>query len=438
MVRHCWVLILAVSIALHSSTFAQVDSIQMDAGYENNDAIGGPKSVARQLETNNNKVYFEHRFEGNKLKKWYDLKDSLNSKYGVKIGLYYTSIGIAATDVYVSGASKTAASGIFDLQVGWTILNRKKGKNTGTLYFKANDRHVYGGESKTSPMFHGIEASGYLGLPATGFRSYTFRVNELNWQQNLFNNRAGFVVGKVDMTNYFNFHGLVIPWQHFVGYGSSLSGTVNWGNQGLGAVVMGRPTKKTYVMLGTVDVFGDTYSKGEFFELGNYFQSGKMMYMAEIGFTPSYEERYFKKVSLTFWSSDAYEIDGNSGNYVDQGRGVAFSSHWFFNQKFAPYFRFGVSNGIGENTFYESDLQIGNGILFRNHDMLGTSFSVNKPLGIDKPQLTAECFYRYVLSSHLEFTPAVQWINNPSLANIGLNNPTDNLFYASLRLRATL
>ena len=408
----------------------EIQSPSDSIGYENNDNLGGPKSVGRQLEVNNNKVLFKHRFEGQTLKKLYDWKARLNEKHGLKLGIYYTSVYLHSSQTISSDNINYAASGILDLQAGWTLIGHKTQKNTGTFYIKINSRHLYTGANSTSPMFHGVSESGYYGLPAAAFRKYSIRINELNWQQNLFNNRAGFVVGKVDMTNYFNFHGLVIPWQHFIGYGSSLSGTVNWGNQGLGAVVMGRPTEKLYVMAGIVDVYGDRYKDGQFLDFGSYFMDGKFMYMGEIGFVPNYAERYYKKISVTAWYSDSYT--NFSDNFVGSGQGIAISSHWFIQQKYAPYIRFGISNGVGENTFYKTDIQIGHAILFRTYDMLGTSVSWNKPNIGGEDQYTAEVFYRFTLSSHLEITPSTQLIINPALIP-----DKSSLFYFGIRGRAT-
>lgn len=426
--------LLSVLLVALGQVFAQGSTVvdTTSKGYENDDSFGGPKAIGRQLEENNNKYVFEYRYPIKVMKKWYDWKDSLNKKTGIKFGVNYTSVYIHSTDKISSDNVSGAASGILDIQGGWNLVNRKKGKNKGTLYLKMNSRHLYNGKDATSPMFHGLNESGYLGLPATAFRRYTFRMNEFNWQQNLFGSRAGFVVGKVDMTNYFNFHGLVIPWQHFLGYGSSLSGTVNWGNQGLGGVVQVRPTKQLYLMAGMVDVYGDRYEDGKFFDAGQEFEDGHFMYLAEVGYVPTFGERYFKKISLTYWRSDAYT--NPSGTQVDVGEGIAFSSHWFFKERFAPYVRFGLSNGIGENTFYKKDIQIGHGLRFKNYDMLGTSVSWNQP-NIDgvKDQYTAEVFYRINLSAHLEITPSTQLIVNPTL-----NSSTKALMYLGLRGRITL
>jgi porin len=401
-------------------------------GYSNTDEMGGPKSIGRQLEQDNNKYLFEYRFPIKHFKPWYDMKSRLNEKTGIQFGINYTSVYINSTATITDQNRSSAASGILDIQAGWNLVGRKSGKNKGTLFIKFNSRHVYGGSGNTSPMFHGLFESGYYGLPATAFRHYTFRIVELNWQQSLLDNHISFSIGKVDITNYFNFHGLIVPWQHFLGYGSSVSGTVNWSNVGLGGVLSVRPTDNLYLMGGMVDVYGDLFEDGDFFDLGRNWQNGDFMYILEGGYVPSFAERYFKKISFTYWNSSPYTSAG--GSSIGSGSGVAFTSHWFFRERFAPYLRLGFSNGVGENAFYKKDIQIGHGLRFGNYDMLGTAISWNETnIPDSKDQFTGEVFYRFNLSAHLELTPSMQIIVNPTF------NPSQStLIYLGIRGRITL
>ena len=407
---------------------AQNDSI---SNYNNSEGFGGPKTVGGQLEVDN-KPRFENRIPITYTKSWYDFKKKLSEDTGIEFGINYTSLFIHSTQTISDENTSNASSGVLDIQGGWTFINRKKGENTGKLFVKINSRHSYNGPNSTPPMFHGLNESGYYGLPATGFRSYSTRMVEINYQQSLFNNRFHFVVGKIDPTNYFNFHGLIVPWQHFIGYGAAVSGTVNWPDQGLGGIVSFRPTEKLYVMAGLTDVRGDIFRKGEFLNLGDQFQNGKFWKSVEVGFVPSFNDRFFRKISITYWHSDAYT--NTSDQEISSGQGVAVSAHWFFKERFIPFARFGISNGNGENAFYKTDIQIGHGYRFLNYDILGLSLSWNQPNIPDvKNQITSELFYRVNVTAHLEFTPSVQFITNPTF------NPNSNsLFYFGMRGRITL
>jgi len=421
------VLILGVLILTFSAK-AQNDSIN---NYNNSEGFGGPKTVGAQLEVDN-MPKFENRIPIKHTKLWYDFKKKLSEDAGIEFGINYTSLFIHSTEIISEENTDNASSGVLDIQGGWTFLNRKKGKNTGKLFFKINSRHSYNGPNSTSPMFHGINESGYYGLPATGFRSYSIRMIELNYQQSLFDNRFHFVVGKVDPTNYFNFHGLIVPWQHFISYGASVSGTVNWPDQGLGGIVSFRPTEKTYIMAGLTDVRGDIFRKGEFLNFGDQFQDGKFWKSVEVGYVPSFNERYFRKISITYWQSDAYT--NTSGQDISSGEGIAVSAHWFFKERFIPFARFGISNGNGENAFYKTDIQIGHGYRFLNYDIIGLSLSWNQPNISDvKDQITAELFYRVNVTAHLEFTPSIQFISNPTF-----NPDSNSVFYFGMRGRITL
>ncbi|OHX64500.1 hypothetical protein [Flammeovirga pacifica] len=61
---------------------------------------------------------------------------------------------------------------------------------------------------------------------------------------------------------------------------------------------------------------------------------------------PTFDERYFKKTSLKAWNSASYTNINDA--FIGLGQCITFSSHWFFKEHFAPYLRFGFSNGVGE------------------------------------------------------------------------------------------
>ena len=400
-----------------------------ESNYQNQDAIGGPKTVGGQLVADNQKKESFFRIPVKVFSPWYAWKAKVQENTGIQIGVNYTAVYIQSSSIISEANKKGAGSGILDIQLGWNAVNRKSGKNKGTLFLKINSRHTYGGG--TPPMFHGINESGYYGLPATGFRDYTIRALELNWQQNLLNDKLTIILGKVDPTNYFNFHGLIVPWQSFLGYGASVSGTVNWPDMGLGVLAGYKISDKFYAMGGLTDVRGDIYEDGKFLYGGENFFEGNFFKALELGYVPSMPERYFKKISITYWHTDAYVSAG--GSNIASGQGVAFSSHWFFQNKFAPYLRFGFSDGNGENAFYKKDFQLGHGLVFRSHDLLGTAFSwAETNIPDTKNQMTLEVYYRFHLTEHLAITPDFQWIINPTL-----NPNTNSLTYWGIRARAT-
>ena len=156
-------------------------------------------------------------------------------------------------------------------------------------------------------------------------------------------------------------------------------------------------------------VFFNFLYHGEFLNFGDQFQDGNFWKAVEVGYVPSFGKRYFKKISIMYWNSDAYS--SVNGSPIASGQGLAVSAHWFFAERFIPFARFGISNGNGENAFYKADVQIGHGYRFLNYDILGNSLSWNQPNIPDvKDQITTELFYRFNMTTHFELTPSMQFI----------------------------
>jgi porin len=411
-----------------------VKSDSTESDYKNTDQLGGPKTIGAQLKADNQKKESYFRIPIKVTKGWYDWKKQLAAKTGIELGINYSSLHMRASDVFDEEANdKRTGGGVFDFQMTWNAVNRKLGKNKGTFGLKINSRFGYG--DLTAPMFHGFNDSGYYGLPGTGFNDYSMRIVEFYYSQMFLNNKVGVIVGKIDPSNYYNFHGMAIPWTAFMNYGSLMSSTVNFHNPGFGIGIGAELSKHIYLKASVMDVYGDKFEQGDFLDFGPHFFNGDMQLMAEIGWTPTIAERYFKNFSLTYWSAPSYT--SHQGGEIKAGSGIAFSSHWFFNDNYMPFFRFGIGNGNGENLFSKKDIQIGNGFLLRSHDLIGLSFSVaetNNPLGLDDPknQMTAELFYRFQLTPHLAVTPDIQMIANPAL-----NPNVDVLWYSGFRIRAT-
>jgi len=238
---------------------------------------------------------------------------------------------------------------------------------------------------------------------------------------------SSFVAGKVDPTNYYTFHGLIHPFMNYYSYAFSVSPTANWPNQGAGVIVSGLDkSKRFYLMAGLHDAGGDPFEDGEWLYFGDNFFDGKFFSAVEVGYTPSFEERYFKKVSATYWHSDAYEGS-------EEGQGVAFASHWFLEERYIPFFLAGFSDGKGANTIAKNTVSAGMGFRFKSHDILGIGLNWTDPAGGLRDQYTAEVYYRFYLTEHLAVTPDFQFIVDPAL-----NPDKSTLSYFGIRGRITL
>ena len=393
------------------------------SGYSNQDAIGGPETIGAELELGNQVKQSYFRVPVRVMRPWFDWKAKVMESTGIQFGVNYTSVFLWASDGITPNSQTSASSGIFDIPVSWTPWGKGTG-NAGTFSFKLENRHIYGSQS-VSPMFLGFETGSIL-LPATKANSFTFRLWELHFQQRFLDNLVHVLLGKIDPTNYFTFHGLIHPFMNFWGYGSSASPTANWPNPGLGVLAAVRPTEQLYVTAGLLDAQGDRLVSGDFLDFGNQFFEGNFFKTVEVGWVPSYDERYFKKFSALYWHADAY---GSSA----QGSGVAFSAHWFFEDTFIPFATAGFSDGNGANTLAKSTVTLGHGYRFKSHDILGTSANWTRPPGGLRDQYTIEVYYRFTLTERLAVTPDVQWVIDPVL-----NTAISSLWYLGFRLRATM
>lgn len=399
------------------------------SGFTNQGAFGGPTTIGPELEIANQVQESYFRVPVRVFAPWFAAKKSINDKLGLQFGLNYTAAYLTASDGITNSSVTSSAGGIVDVPVSWTLVGKESG-NTGTFALKFENRHIYGANQTVAPMFLGFE-TGSLLLPATKVNQLTFRFTEMYWQQKLLDNRLHLVAGKLDPTNYYTFYGLIHPFMNFFGYGSSASPSANWPNQGAGVIASAFVTKQLYVMAGLHDAGGDPFTSGEVLYFGDNFFDGKFFKAVEVGFTPGFGEHYFKKISVTYWNSDEY---GEPGAISAKGSGVAFASHWFFEEKYIPFLLAGFSDGQGANTLAKSVVTGGIGFRSKSHDILGISQNwTNPPDPALRDQYTTEIYYRFNLTEHLAVTPDLQWVINPSL-----NPDKGSMFYFGLRARATL
>jgi porin len=408
------------------------ESADADAAFTNDDDFGGPKTIPAQLERDN--VSREYRLPVRVFSDWFEHKQRINEEYGIQYNINYESIAAWASDKSTPQNEDFAASGIATALLSWKAVGRESG-NVGRLNIKFQSRHKY---TDIAPMFLGFEG-GYNSLVATGFRDWTPRFTELNWSQALLDNRVHFVAGKIDSANYFTFHGLLVPWTDFLGFGFSVNGTINWPDPGAGVVASVRPTENFYVTAAASDAQGDRFEDGDILCCGENFFDGRLFTAVEVGYVPSFAERFSKKISLTYWHTDEYEVSEPvppdlTGPISPEAEGFAFAAHWTFDDWITPFLTYGKGDGIGANTFYRESFSIGTGFRFRNHDVFGIGYNHSRVLGSAglPSQDVIEMYYRFMITEHLEFSPDIQFVRNPTL-----DPSIESLTYFQLRLRLT-
>ncbi|NIS80947.1 MAG: porin [Anaerolineales bacterium] len=265
------------------------------------------------------------------------------------------------------------------------------------------------------PQDLGFEV-GYFGLTSGPFSDFGWGMTNLYWQQKFREGRLNFIAGVVDPTDYVDIYGLVSPWTAFSNLVFLTDPTIPVPNQGLSAAFGAMATDNVYVVGGLADANGDPTEPGDWFE--SFFEDREYFYHLEVGWTSSFERRYFDNIHLTGWYADE-----RRQAQVPYGWGLAFSATKFISDKWMPFLRAGWSNDGG--ALLEASVGAGIGYyMSESRDLIGFGLNWGKPpeSGLDD-QYTAELFYRLQLAQNLAVTPDVQLIIDPAL------NPDEDVIW---------
>ena len=372
-----------------------------------------------------------YRFEPRVTAPWFDFKRKLNDSIGLKVSINYTAMLLGASSKISEDNQQNAGGGIFDLTLNWNFINRKKGKNQGSLILWLDQRHLYWGE--VAPQNLNFE-TGSATLPAVKFGEWSFRALELYYQQKLWD-RVAVVIGKIDMPDWFVYHGLMHPMMHFTDMGFNVNPTVSYSNPGLGIVVGGwlDKQKRFGIVAGLNDVAGDNIFENNFLDFGTSgWKQGKFLKMLEFEFTPGAEKYYFNRISATFWHSDELLESDNSWYTTPSSKGFSVQATWLIQERYIPVVTFALTDGNGANSVSQLNISVMHAWLFPSRDMLGVGVNYSESTVNGNGQFLSEVFYRFTLSKALVLTPVLKFVVNPSL-----DPNQDFLMYYGLRTRVS-
>ena len=398
------VMMVLASLGVACPAFGQQSGQEQGQVAVHSPQFGGPSSVGGTI-TRDNKA------KVSVLKNYHDFKARVKKDYGLSFGADYNALFQAATE---SPGEDTAAGGVLRFFGRWNILNRDTG-NSGTLVYKVENRHRLG--TDIAPQDLGSEI-GYVGLTAVPFSNIDWALTNLFWEQHLSEGRFSFVAGIVDVTDYVDTYSLVSPWSDFFNLAFSTDPTIPAPNQGLGIAASFMVTDTIYMLGGLADTNGDPTDPLDSFD--SFFNTAEFFSNFEVGWIPTYKERFTNNIHLTGWYADARESAD-----VPSGWGLAFSWNRLFNDTWEPFIRVGYADDGG--ALWEKSVSIGFGYhMPRENDMAGLGLNWGKPSedsfgpGLDD-QYSAELYYRFQLMQFLTITPDVQLLVNPAL------NPDEDL-----------
>jgi len=411
---------LLVSILLLSQ--AQADSSKSDkpstkSGFEDVPEFGGPSSVGSELKEGDALTDPQFRFPELQqfLQPWFDGKRKLHDEYGLSLGTDFQALYQAVSD---SDGEDEAAGRMFRAFGSWTLLGQDSG-NTGSLVFKVEHRQRLG--TDVAPQSLGFEA-GALAITGTQFSDIGWALTNLYWHQRFKERRISVLAGQLDVTDYLDVYGLINPLTAFSNLAFSTNPAIPAPNQGLGAAAGLFITDNVYAIAGFVDANGDPTDPD--MELFDDFETFKHV---ELGWTTSFDRRYFDNIHVTLWQVDERDEAG-----VDDDWGVAASASWFVDNRWVPFLRAGWSDK--EAALVQKNVSGGIGYLARSRDLIGVGLNWGRPASdaLDD-QYIGEVFYRLQLGQNIAITPSLQVIVDPAL-----QPDEDTLYVVGLRGRISM
>lgn len=407
------------------ASIASKEPVEHKSGYIGNSRLGGPTTVSSQLEEDDEvkEPAFVFPEADEFFSPWFSWKKKLNTEKQFQLGTDYSLLYQSASSSLPNGESK-AASGVFRL-FGKLDLVGAGTKNKGSLFVRVEHRHKLGTDippSKLGGIFDN-PGVGYQGITGTLYTDVGGVLTDFNWQQTFNDGSSGVIIGRYDPNDYMNIGGFVNPWTTFSNAAIQVDNSIalpdaSWGIAG------GSWLGQQWHILGAANDANGLHDDNSFFADGSEFFK-----FVELGWSPDRSDRYFKKISLTYW-----HVDERVNAGVTQGDGFSFTTNWTFDKKWMVFLRGGKGSGAEANRLLEKNATVGVIARFHKSDLLGLAYNVGEPTGpVTTNQQVSELFYRLQFSQGIALTPSVQLLINPA------NNPNeDQIWVAGIRARITL
>lgn len=392
--------------------------VKSRSGYEpDNIGYGGRSSVSKQLYQDDLFIPDALRFPefDKSIQPYYEWKRNIREKHDLQFGQDYTALYQKASDSLTNTDSVLA--GVYRFYGRWLAVGNEN-KNAGALVFKIEKSHKFG---STSPDDFN-KSLGYIGSTGYLYSDLEWVLNDFNWQQKFNNDKGGFVIGRIDPTDYMDVVDYADSWTTFVNENILVNLSIAIPDTGFGAGIAYTFDDQWYVKIAASDANGSLAEPG-FFEQGAEFFS-----FAEIGWTPAIDERNLKDIHVTFW-----HVDQRVTENVQEGEGIVLGGSWSFDQKWMVFGRTGQSRG--KASLMKRSTTVGFSHLWKAYlDVFGLAVNYAEPFDERlRDQTTIETFLKIKLAQNMAVTPSFQWLINPAI-----NPQHDHIEIIGLRFRVTL
>jgi len=352
---------------------------------------------------------------------WWDFKDAVYDKIGLKFGLSYQMLFQKASDVAPSATFETALGDWWGFMVKWSMLD-KGGDFEGNLVFSMFQRGPVG--DNAVPSNFGIVDVGGI-TTNVEFTNWSFAIENLYWEQwfGPGNDRLMLRVGNQVVTT------LLGPFRFKDSRVSFTTGpfafhpTVPYPTFGFGAGFRWRPDEESglYFAGSLNDMNGDPNLQGfDWSTVGR----GEFFYGAEVGYDWRRSKDDFDHVHLLVFYAD--ERSTRSPETLPNKAGGGFEilgeRQWDRWVGFASY-TFNTAEGGGvAGTFSEHTVTAG--VAYRNPFNVTGEATVGllymNPIEEIfeqevRDQYGVEAYWRVLFTPHIWVTPGIQLVIHPSL-----------------------
>ena len=341
---------------------------------------------------------------------------SLEESTGLRLGFAYTTIFQQASG---GPGRRRGASGDLDIMGAWTLVGRGTA-NTGQIVFSFEERHNIGPE----PASNLRSVLGTLHPPTNGFNDRGAVVRDVYWRQRLLDGKLGFALGRGDTSDFFGAHWMQSLNNSFSNRSLSANTVIPSPGHGMFAGFSVRPVPEFYATVGTANSYGSTTINDM-----SYLDEGSFFSFGEFGYTPTIDGLGAGAYRAVLWHIDARE----ERNVSPSDHGFSLIADQRFGERFQMFARYGYADD-GRVTGIRQSGEIGmglRGLLGSEDNMTGLAFAYTEartPGARDEKVL--ECFHRWQLTRHTQFSVGVQGIFDPS------NDPgTDSVAVFTTRFR---
>ena len=351
---------------------------------------------------------------------WFDFKDDVYDKYGLKFGFSYQMLGQKASATLQNATYDTAVGDWWGFLTKWTLLNRGS-ENEGTLVFSMFERAAVG--DNQVPAVFPVDTGSLAGN--VGFTSWEFQIENLYWQQNFATSKSkGEIrIGNQVVTTLLNPFRFKDERVSFTTGPWTFNPTIPWPTFGFGAGFKLWPDKNSglYVSGSINDMNSDPAITG--FDWSTL-EEGQFFYGLEIG-----SNRVRAKEDYDHWHLLAFYADERSSRSPDTlankaggGFRLAGDKQWDRLVGFAAY-TYNTAQGGGVTGSIADHVVTAGGAYLNPFGIRGeaaASLLYMSPIEeiFEDPvrdEYGIETYWRMSLSNNIWITPGIRLVFNPAL-----------------------